>query len=256
MIFNHKLRKAQESHNSLLCVGLDPQKKPLFSFCKNIIDQTHDLVCAYKPNSAFFERFGAKGVEELKKTIEYIRKKYPNIPVILDFKRGDIGSTNEGYIAYAFEYLKADAVTIHPYLGQEAIQNFLNHTDKGIIILCKTSNTGSDEFQNLILPNKKTIYKQVARQVSTKWNRNNNCLLVVGATYPKELKDIRKIVGDDLNLLIPGIGAQGGDLVGTLKAGLNTKKRGLIINSSRGIIYAKNPREEAMKLRDEINKYR
>ncbi|MFZ1549611.1 MAG: orotidine-5'-phosphate decarboxylase [Microgenomates group bacterium] len=256
MIFAQKLKTVQKSNNSLLCVGLDPQTKSLFLFCKKIIDQTYDLVCAYKPNSAFFEGYGATGVEELKKVINYIHKKHPLIPVILDFKRGDIGSTNEGYIKYAFEYLKADAVTIHPYLGQEAVQNFLDYKDKGIIILCKTSNPGSNEFQNLTLPNKRTIYKQVARQVSAKWNRNNNCLLVVGATYPKELKDVRKIVGDDMDILIPGIGAQGGDLIGTLKAGLNKVKRGLIINSSRGIMYAKNPREEALKLREEINKYR
>jgi len=255
MIFLKKLDKAVSENNSLVCVGLDPVKTPLFSFNKKIIDQTHDLVCAFKPNSAFYEAFGAKGIEELKKTVDYIHKAHPLIPVILDFKRGDIGSTNEGYVKYAFEYLKVDAVTVQPYLGQEAMQNFLDRKEKGIIVLCKTSNKGSDEFQNQFLKSGKQLYKHVAKTVVKSWNKNKNCLMVVGATYPKELKDVRKIAGD-MVFLIPGVGAQGGDVKTTVKACLNSKRRGLIISSSRGIIFSKNPRAEAIKLRDEINKYR
>ncbi len=256
MTFLQKLDKAVAKNNSLLCVGLDPKEIPLFSFCKTIIDLTHDLVCSYKPNSAFFEAYGAEGISELKKTCDYIREAYPEIAIILDFKRGDIGSTNEGYVKYAFDYLQVDAVTVHPYLGQEAMQTFLDRKDKGIIVLCKTSNKGSDEFQNITLENKLPVYKHVANQVKNVWNRNGNCLMVIGATYPAELEEVRKMVGEDMTLLIPGIGAQGGDVEKTVKAGLNSKKKGIVVNSSRGIIFADDPRAEAMKLRDEINKYR
>ncbi len=256
MTFQKKLQTAIKRNNSLLCVGLDPQQKPLFSFCKKIIDQTGDLVCAYKPNSAFFEAHGDLGIRELRKTIAYIHTKFPSVPVILDAKRGDIGSTNTGYITLAFTFLNADAITIHPYLGQEANQGYLDQKEKGIIILCKTSNTGSAEFQNQEMKSKRPLYSVVAKRVATKWNKNRNCLLVVGATYPTELKTVRRIVGDDMFILVPGIGAQGGDLKATLKAGLNTKKSGLIVNSARGIIFAKNPRDEAVKLRDAINSYR
>ncbi len=256
MSFYTKLQSSIRRNNSLLCVGLDPKQKPLFSFCKKIIDQTGDLVCAYKPNSAFFEAHGDLGIRELKKTIAYIQKKFPTVQVILDAKRGDIGSTNEGYISYAFDYLHADAITIHPYLGKDANQGYLSRKDKGVIVLCKTSNEGSDEFQNQSMKNGKPLYATVAKNVAQKWNAQQNCLLVVGATYPTELKMVRRIVGDEMFILVPGIGAQGGDLKATLKAGLNAKKNGLIINSARGIIFAKNPRDEAMKLRDAINSFR
>lgn len=266
MNFQQKLNRIIKKNNSLVCVGLDSDisklpsrfknnKYPQFAFNKEIIKKTHDLVCAYKPNSAFYEAQGAEGVKGLKMTCDYLKKKYPIIPIILDAKRADIGNTNEGYVKFVFDYLGADAVTIHPYLGGEAVQPFLQKIDKGIIILCRTSNPGAGEFQDLII-NGKPLYKLIAQKVAKKWNKNRNCLLVVGATYPKELKEVRKIVGDDMTLLIPGIGAQGGNLEKTVKAGLNKKKSGIIINSSRGIIFAGRPREEARKLRDEINKFR
>ncbi|PIZ65702.1 orotidine-5'-phosphate decarboxylase [Candidatus Roizmanbacteria bacterium CG_4_9_14_0_2_um_filter_39_13] len=277
MTFTQKLDHIIDKNNSLLCVGLDSsfdklpkafQKKdyPQFAFNKWIIEQTHDVVCAYKPNSAFYEARGAEGIRELQMTCHYLVKYYPEIPIILDAKRGDIGSSNEGYIKYAYEYLQTDAITLHPYLGKEALQPFLDKKDKGCIILCRTSNPGSGEFQDLsICPpleggaqragDVDKLYKTVASNIVKTWNNNNNCMLVVGATYPKELAEVRKIVGD-MTLLIPGIGAQGGDVEKTVMAGLNSKNAGMIINSSRGIIFAKEPRNEAKKLRDEINRYR
>ncbi len=232
-------------NNSLLCVGLDQGE---FEFNQKIIDQTHDLVCAYKPNFAFYEALGIRGWENLQKTVSYIQEKHPEIVTIADAKRADIGNTNNGYVKAIFDELKFDAITINPYFGQEAVQPFLDRKDKGIIILCKTSNPGSGEFQDL-------VWEKVAKNVASEWNKNKNCLLVVGATYPEELKKVREIVGE-MTLLVPGIGAQGGDVEKTVKAGLNSAKAGMIINSSRGIIFAENPGLEAQKLRDEINKYR
>lgn len=273
MFFIQKLEKIVKKNNSLVCVGLDseiskiPQtfkakKFPQFEFNKWVIDQTHDLVCAYKPNSAFYEASGDQGVKELKMTCDYIKEKYPEIVIILDAKRADIGNTNEGYVKYAFDWLGVDAITLHPYLGSEAIKPFLERSEKGCIILCRTSNPGAGEFQDLIISHKgpsctgRSLYKQIAMNVVNDWNSNNNCLLVVGATYPDELKEVRKITGDQMWFLIPGVGAQGGDVEKTLEAGLNKEKTGLIINSSRGVIFAKDPKEEAEKLRIEINKYR
>ena len=256
MTFQEKLNKIIKKNRSLLCVGLDSDiskiKGSQLSFNKKIIEATHDLVCSYKLNTAFYESIGHEGINALKDTCDYLKQKYPEIPIIIDAKRGDIGNTNKGYVQFVFIYLSADAVTVHPYLGGEAISPFLECKDKGIIILCRTSNPGAGEFQDLKAGNV-PLYKIIAKNVAKKWNRNKNCLLVVGATYPDELRQVRKIV-DDMTLLVPGIGAQGGDLKETLKAGLNSKRRGLIINSSRGIIFAKNPRQEAEKLRDSINK--
>ena len=258
MIFQEKLDKIVKKNKSLVCVGLDSDISKLssssqLSFNKSIIEATADLVCSYKLNTAFYESIGHEGINALKDSCDYLIKKYPEIPIIIDAKRADIGNTNKGYVQFVFTYLGADAVTVHPYLGEEAIRPFLDCKDKGIIILCRTSNPGAGEFQDLEAGNI-PLYKIVAKNVASKWNSNKNCMLVVGATYPDELKQVRKIVGD-MTLLVPGIGAQGGDLEATLKAGLNSKKRGLIINSSRGIIFAKNPREEAMKLRNDINKF-
>lgn len=293
-----KLNKRIDISKSLVCVGLDSviekipvhlqgEKYPQFAFNKAIIDATADLVCAYKPNSAFYEARGEKGMRELKMTFEYIQKKYPHIVTILDAKRADIGTTNLGYVSYIFDYLRSDSVTLHPYLGKEALQPFLNRKDKGCIILCRTSNPGAGEFQDLMVSlrakrsnpneiaapacrqagrdaprNDMYLYEYIAKQVSQKWNENNNCMLVVGATYPEEMKKVRSIVGD-MPFLVPGIGAQGGDVEKTVKAGLDSNKRGLIINSARGIIFAskgknfaEKARDEAKKLRDEINTYR
>src|SRR3989344_1780015 len=250
MTFQEKLDKIVEKNKSLVCVGLDQNQ---LSFNKTIIEATADLVCSYKLNTAFYESIGHEGVNALKDTCDYLVEKYPEIPIIIDAKRADIGNTNKGYVQFVFTYLGADAVTVHPYLGEEAIRPFLNIKDKGVIILCRTSNSGAGEFQDLKIDGT-PLYKIVAKNVSSKWNTNKNCMLVVGATYPQELKEVRSIVGD-MTLLVPGIGAQGGDLEATLKAGLNSKKQGLIINSSRGIIFAENPRDEAMKLRNNINKF-
>lgn len=258
MNFQQKLDKIIKKNNSLVCVGLDSDmtkvKYSQFEFNKSIIDKTYDLVCSYKINSAFYEAVGAKGIDELKMTCDYLKAKHPIMPIIIDAKRADIGNTNIGYVKFVFDYLGADAITLHPYLGKKAIEPFLQKKDKGIIILCKTSNIGSGELQDLII-NGEPLYQIVAQKVAKEWNVNKNCLLVVGATYPKELKEVRKIVGD-MTLLIPGIGKQGGSVEETIKAGLNSQKSGLIINSSRGIIFTKKPREEVEKLRGEINRFR
>jgi orotidine-5'-phosphate decarboxylase len=267
-----KLNSIIDKNNSLVCVGLDSaieklpshlqnERYPQFAFNKAIIDATADLVCTYKPNSAFYEARGEVGMKELKMTFDYIHNTHPEILTILDAKRADIGNTNDGYVKYIFDYLGADSVTLHPYLGKEALQPFLNREDKGSIILCRTSNSGAGEFQDLIIDGKQ-LYLKVAEQVKNDWNKNNNCMLVVGATYPDEMKKIRAIVGD-IPFLVPGVGAQGGDVEKTVKAGVDKNKRGMIISSSRGIIFAskggdfaQRAKEETKKLRDEINKYR
>jgi len=279
MNFTKKLEKIQEKNNSLVCVGLDSNysKIPNFVkksrsvyegilyFNKQIIDMTYDLVCAYKPNLAFYEAQGADGFKALKETISYIRKKDEDIVIIADAKRADIGSTNKGYVKALFNYFGFNAVTLHPYLGQEALEPFLKLKDRGFIILCRTSNPGAGEFQDLICNDEEfgrlPLYKIIAHRVSKYWNKNNNCLLVVGATYPDELAEVRKIVGD-MDLLIPGIGRQGGDVKKTVKAGKNSKGRGMIINSSRSIIFASNEkdftdaaRRETEKLKKMINKF-
>lgn len=240
---------------------LKTDKTPQFSFNKAIIEATHDLVCAYKPGTAFYETRGTQGVEELKLTCDWLRQTYPEIVLIVDAKRADIGSTNAYYAEYIFDYLGADAVTLHPYLGQEALQPFLDRKEKGSIILCRTSNPGAGELQDLQI-NGKPLYQVVAEKVIKHWNTNGNCSLVVGATYPTELAIVRRMAGD-MPFLVPGIGAQGGDIEETMKAGLDSKYAGMIINSSRGIIFAgsgvdfaKFAREETQKLREGVNKYR
>lgn len=232
-----------------VCVGLDSGD---FEFNQTIVDQTAALVCAYKPNSAFYETAGVEGWEILKKTIKYIHQKYPTLPVILDAKRGDIGNSNEAYAKAIFDDLGADAVTIHPYLGREAVQPFLDRKDKGVFVLVRTSNPGASEFQDLIVhPLKAPLYQVVAKNVASEWNTNGNVGVVVGATYPEELKIVREIVGD-MPILIPGVGAQGGDIKQTVKNGLNSNGEGIIISSSRGIIFSENPREATLKLHQEI----
>jgi orotidine-5'-phosphate decarboxylase len=237
--------------------GDDPEDR-ILEFNKSIIDKTHDLVLAYKLNSAFYEAQGEDGIEALVDTVKYINKKHPDIPVILDAKRADIGNTNNGYVDFAFKKVGVDAITIHPYLGQEAVQPFLDEGDKGIIVLVRTSNPGASEFQDIKNENGEPLYIAVAKNVTKKWNKNNNCAVVVGATYPNELKEIREIIGD-MPILIPGVGAQGGDVVETIKAGLNSKGEGIIINSSRAIIFADNSkdfadvaREKTLELHNQI----
>lgn len=272
MDFTTKLTAAWAKNNSLLCVGLDPDfdklpehlkttENPLFEFNKAIIDATANLVCSFKPNSAFYEAFGTDGIRQLKQTIDYINETYPEIVTILDAKRADIGNTNNGYVAFIYDYLGFDSVTLHPYLGHEALAPFLDRSDKGAIILCRTSNPGAAEFQDLVADGV-PIYEHVAKKIADTWNKNNNCLLVVGATYPDEMKKIRSLVGD-MPFLVPGIGAQGGDIKAVMEAGVDSNQQGLLISSSRSVLYASNGEDfaeaaqaEALKLRDEINQYR
>lgn len=265
-----KLYKREKKVNSLLCVGLDSDITklppefakshiPQYEFNRWIIEQTHAYVSSYKPNFAFYEARGAQGWTELAMTMDYLHTHHPDIFTIADAKRGDIGNTNNGYVTAIFDELGFDAVTLHPYLGKEALQPFLDRKDKVSIILCKTSNPGSGEIQDQEIKNSKfkvqTVWEHVSHAVSEDWNANENCMLVAGATYPEEIAKIRKIVGD-MTLLIPGIGAQGGDVKKTVQAGMNSQKAGMMINSARGIIFSRTPSMEARKLRDEINEYR
>lgn len=270
MNFNEKLQRIVNKNNSLVCVGLDidkdrmpkflfeKRKNPYLDFNKKIIDSTKDQVCAYKLNMAFYEVLGKKGIDLLEKTIEYI----PNdIVVILDGKRNDIGNTARKYAQSLFETLKADAVTINPYLGKDGIVPFLEYKNKCSFILCRTSNPSAIDIQDAKI-SASPLYELVANKIK-EWNIFFNCGAVVGATYPSELKKIRGILGDEIPLLIPGIGAQGGDIEKTVEYGTNKNKQNAIINSSRGIIYAdtskdfpKVSRYKATQLKDEINRFR
>ena len=270
--FHQKLNSIINTNSSLVCVGLDTdqnkipvnfknKENPLFEFNKAIINSTHDLVCSYKPNPAFYEALGDRGVLELKMTCDYLKNTYPEIPVIIDAKRGDIGNTNEGYAKYVFEYFGADAITVMPYMGIESLSPYFKWEGKGIIVGCHSSNPGAKEFQELEI-NGKPLYELVAEEIVKQQGKNPNCMIFMGATYPEQLTNIRKIIGD-MTFLVPGVGAQGGDIESFVKAGLNSQKSGLIINSSRAIIYASNSddfaqkaREETQKLKNEINKYR
>jgi orotidine-5'-phosphate decarboxylase len=247
---------------SLLCVGLDSDlaqipesfqqdSLPQFSFNRWIIDQTHSYTAAYKLNAAFYEARGEQGWHELRLTIDYLRQNYPDILTICDGKRADIGSTNDAYVTAIFDVLGADAITLHPYLGREAIRPFLARADKGVIILCRTSNPGAGELQDLQVDGK-ALWQIVAEKVSRDWNTNNNCMLVVGATYPDEMRQIREAAGD-MTFLVPGIGSQGGDVEAVVEAGLNRSGKGLIISASRSVIFAANPGAVAKSLRDQIN---
>lgn len=260
MKFQEKLEKAITQNNSLLCIGLDPDIKKLkrgetqFLFNKLVVDETADFVCAYKPNIAFYAAGGIKGLRDLKKTIDYIHKNYPDVCVILDAKRGDIATTSEMLVKEVFDVFEADAVTVNPYLGEDALVPFFKRYDKGIIILCRTSNPSAGDLQDLKIDGE-PLYVKVAKKI-TSWDKKyKNLLMVVGATYKNELKNIRKIA-PDMTFLVPGIGAQGGDLKSTLLYGLRKDGKGLIITSTRAIIYDQNPRTATQKLRDEINKYR
>lgn len=247
--FLEKLKNKWEQ-GKFVCVGLDPTLEDIFQFNKSIIDQTQDLVCAYKPNSAFYESWNIEGRKALEETVKYLKEKFPDIALIFDAKRGDIGNTNEGYVKDIFDNLGFDAVTVSPYLGKESLQPFLDRTEKTSIVLVKTSNPGAGEFQNLQIDGK-PLYQVVAEHVK-EWNTNGNLAVVVGATYPEELKAVREIVGD-MPILVPGVGSQGGnDLQSVLKNGLNSTKEGLIISSSRGIIFAPDPRKATLELHFQI----
>lgn len=244
-----ELLDAKWGEGKMLCVGLDPDiskipasvggngpRERIVAFNRSIIDATHDLVCSFKLNSAFYEAHGDQGFAALRETIFHIRDAAPDVPVILDAKRGDIGNTNDAYAEAVFGYLSVDAMTMHPYLGREALQPMLDHADKGIFVLCRTSNAGAREFQDLTVDGK-PLYQVVAQHVASGWNTNGNCGLVVGATYPDELKAVREIA-PDMPILVPGVGAQAGDLEKSVAAGKNVRGNGMIIAASRAIIFA------------------
>ncbi|MEK7135176.1 MAG: orotidine-5'-phosphate decarboxylase [Patescibacteria group bacterium] len=225
----------------------------VLEFNRKIIEATQDIVCAYKPNIAFYEQHGPTGMSLLWRTINLILETAPEVPVILDAKRADIGNTNKGYAKMAFEYFKADALTVNPYFGGSALQPFLDRKEKGIIVLCRTSNPGAGEFQSKWLGEDKPLYQEVAYRVSRDWNVNNNCALVVGATAPAELAEVREVV-DDMPILIPGIGTQGGDLDLAVRAGRDKRGRGMIINSSSAILFASSGEDFADVARQETEK--
>jgi orotidine-5'-phosphate decarboxylase len=268
--FIEQLRRAWQRSDSLACVGLDPEierfprhiaaePSPIFQFNRAIIDATADLVCAYKPQFAHYAAYEAE--DQLERTIEYIHKTHPGVPVILDAKRGDVGNTAERYAIEAFERYGADAVTVNPYLGGDALEPFLRHADKGVAILCRTSNPGARDLQDLLVGARK-LYQVVAELTAQRWNSRGNCLLVVGATYPGDLAEVRALVGD-MPLLVPGVGAQRGDVSQVVQNGQTAQGTGLIISSSRGILYASSgedfagaARAATQQLRGEINSSR
>ena len=267
MRFNDMVATTAHRNHSLLCIGLDPdparipsrfagEKDPIAAFCAAMIDATADLVCAFKPNSAFFEALGPRGGETLHRVIACVPD---GVPVILDAKRGDIGNTAAAYARAAFDELGAHAITLNPYLGGDALQPFLDYADRGCILLCKTSNPGSADLQDLSLANGRPLYLEVARRAQTSWNHNHNVALVVGATFPAELRAVRDQC-PDLPFLIPGIGAQGGDIAATVAAALDARREGVIISASRSVLFASAgddaavaARREARALRDAIN---
>jgi orotidine-5'-phosphate decarboxylase len=238
------LKDAWRRNQSLVCVGLDPEpgrlpaglsgEEGIFTFCRDIVDATAGLVCAFKPQIAHFAAQRAEGA--LERLIRHVHDKHPGIPVILDAKRGDIGSTAKHYSVEAFERYDADAVTLNPYLGKDSIDPFLAHADKGVILLCRTSNPGGADFQALDCGGE-PLYIRVAETIARDWNAHGNCALVTGATWPEELGRVRAVVGN-MPLLVPGIGAQGGDVAAVMKHGQTPDGTGLMISSSRAILYA------------------
>ncbi len=268
--FLSRLYTAAKKNDSLVCVGLDPELEKLpahiralpqaiFEFNRRIVDATAEYASCYKPQFAHYAALGAE--DQLLATIGYIHEKHPGLPVILDSKRGDIGSTAAKYGQESFERYGADAVTVNPYLGFDSIEPYFKWKDRGVIILCRTSNPGARDFQDLESGGKR-LYRHVAERVARDWNTTGNCMLVIGATYPQELAEIRAVVGD-LPFLVPGVGAQGGDVAAAVKAGRTADGFGLVLNSSRGIIYASSgedfadaARAATRSLRDEINQHR
>ena len=271
--FADRLARAQASTDSLVCVGLDPDTAklpadlapdpaypgaaPLYAFNRRIVDATFDIAAAYKPQIAFYSAVGAE--EQLAASIRYIRQRAPSALVILDAKRNDIGNTAEAYACEAFDRYGADAVTVSPYMGEDSIRPFVSRPDRGAVLLCRTSNSGAKDFQDLIVDGL-PLYRRVAERAALRWNEHRNLLLVVGATFPREMADLRR-AHPELTFLVPGIGAQGGDLEATLAAGLDARGAGLLISSSRNIIYAGGGasgsiRAAAAELRAAINRRR
>ena len=276
MGFIDKLRARWRNADTLLCVGLDPDpaKFPdrfvddasdeggdaLFAFCRDIADATAEFACAFKPQIAYFAAHN-DGEAQLQRLIAHLNGAHPDVPVILDAKRGDIGSTAEQYAIEAFERFGADAVTLNPYMGRDSADPFLQYNDRGCVFLCHTSNPGARDFQELQVGGV-PLYQHIARTIAGEWNADGNCALVVGATFPEELAVIRGIVGE-MPLLIPGVGAQGGDVEAVVRNGRIADGTGLMINSSRGILYASRGEgyaeaaaDAAKSLRDEINRHR
>lgn len=254
MSFQARLRAAQRATGSLVCVGLDPDPgklpadfaaaaDPLFAFNRRVIDATCDIVAAYKPQIAFYSAAGAE--RELVQTIRYIRDRAPAAIVILDAKRADIGNTAAAYAREAFDRYEADAVTVNPYMGEDSVLPFLARPERGAILLCRTSNPGARDFQDLLIDGR-PLYRHVAARAAARWNGHGNLMLVVGATYPAEMAELRR-AHPELSFLVPGIGAQGGDLAATLRAGLDAEGAGLLINSARGILYAGGGDEAAIR---------
>lgn len=269
--FMDRLRDRWHDADTLVCVGLDPepakfparfagQPNAIFEFCRDIVDATAPYACAFKPQIAHFA--AAEAEEALRMLILHIRLRHPRVPVILDSKRGDIGSTAQHYAREAFERYVADAVTVNPYMGRDSAQPFLDHADKGVVILCRTSNPGAGDLQDLLVDGR-PLYQHVAAKVAREWNEHGNCALVVGATWPEQLREVRAIVGDDVPFLVPGVGAQGGDVRAVVSNARNRDGDGLVISSSRAILYASTGGDyaeaaanAARALRDEINLYR
>jgi orotidine-5'-phosphate decarboxylase len=245
-MFADRLQRAWVTSGSTLCVGLDPDPARLpthlatepdavFRFCAEIVDATADLVCAFKPQIAYFAACGAEA--QLERICAYVLERHPDVVLVLDAKRGDIGSTAAQYAREAFERYGAHAVTVNPYLGTDSVEPFLAHADRGVFVLCRTSNPGGDDLQNLSVDGR-PLFEHVATLVAERWNRHNQCGLVVGATYPDELRRVRSLVGDDVPLLVPGVGAQGADAATTMKCGADSRGFGLLVNSSRSVLYA------------------
>lgn len=276
MTFTHMLERAEVQNHSLLCVGLDPDParfpeqlkndpSRIYDFCAAIVDATADVAMAFKPQIAYFAAHRAEA--QLERLMAHMKSTAPHVPVILDAKRGDIGSTAEQYAIEAFERYGADAVTLSPFMGFDSVQPYLKHHGKGAFLLCRTSNPGGDDLQNQRLASvagEPRVYEHIARLAQGPWNENGQLGLVVGATYPKEIERVRELA-PTLPLLIPGVGAQGGDALATVRAGLRTDATGaitgtVIVNSSRAILYASQgadfaqaARAEAMRTRDTLN---
>jgi orotidine-5'-phosphate decarboxylase len=276
MTFIAKLKHAQVLNDSMLCVGLDPepakfpgswqgQADRIYDFCAAIVDATKDLVCAFKPQIAYFAAHRAE--DQLERLMAHMQRVAPQVPVILDAKRGDIGSTAEQYAHEAFTRYQADAVTLSPFMGFDTIEPFLRYSGKGVILLCRTSNPGGSDLQNLRLadvPGNPRVFEHLAAQAAGPWNTSGQLGLVVGATFPEEIARVRELA-PTLPLLIPGVGAQGGDAVATVKAGLRRNAEGevtgpIVVNSSRAVLYASAgddfasaARLVARRTRDELN---
>ncbi len=260
VVAKYNARVAQTG--SLVCVGLDPEaerippqfragdRPGLFRFNRYIIEQTAPYAAAFKCNTAFYEAFGARGWAELEETAEFLRSHVPEALLICDAKRADIGNTNRGYVQSVFDHLGFDAITLHPYLGQAALQPFLGRTDKASIVLCRTSNDGGEELQGLAVEGQ-PLWRAVAHHVCTRWNANGNCMLVVGAAHTGAMQEVRSFA-PDMPLLVPGVGAQGGEAAAVVRAGLGSEGAGLMINSSRAILFSADPARAARTLRDEI----